>query len=175
MVDPTWKTTCPACGAKVDENQMGQVYGHKGVTGCPYSGTGSLQRQHIYPLKFDYRPVITATAAYMDDGLAATIRYGLESEKRPAAGEYISMRTADGDVFGIAKAGTVEDATLRHAFRQVRNSKARYSFDRSSDLKEAMNGYYDTDIDYDTEMTHILYRPHIPGVYRDKPPANDRL
>jgi hypothetical protein len=171
MVDPTWKENCPACGTKVDVNQLGQVYGHSGVNGCPYSGTSDLARQGIYPLKFDYRPVITAAAAYVDDCDGATIRYELEYD--PKIGEYISLRTADGDVFGIAEITNVFEGELREVFKLVKRAKARYTFSKSSDLKEAMNGYYGEEIDYDTRVVGLTYSPWIANCYKDGPAIKD--
>lgn len=173
MVDPTWTEQCPACGYDAQVNQLGQTYGHKGATGCPYSGTGPLVRQHIYPLKFDYFPVITAAAAYIENGNAATIRYDLE--QAPAAGEYISMRTADGDVFGIAKVHRDIRGTLSEVFTEVRKAKARYWYRRSSGLVEAMNGYYGEDIGPDTSVVGFIYEPHIPGCFKSGPPVFDRV
>lgn len=157
MVDPTWKTTCPACGDRVPKNQMGQIYGHQGMNGCPYSGNRGLLNQHIFPLKFDYFPVMTAVASYLGDQPAATIRYGLEEP--PAAGEFLSLRTADGDVFGYAKVHGTMRGTVYDAIRWVRDREAHYSHSGSEDLLDALNGYYDDEITPDTEVVGILYTP----------------
>lgn len=175
MVDPTTRTECPACGHAAPTNQMGQTYGHSGINGCPYAGTGPVERQLIYPLKFDYLPIITATAAYMDDGLAATIRFALDPERRPAAGEYISLRTVEDEVFGIARVEEDRIGTVKDVARDVWRSKARYPHDSGQQIVDVLNGYYEDDIDLDTEVFAILYAPHITDCYRKEPPALDRL
>lgn len=170
MVDPTHLTACPACGYRASANQLGQVYPHGGVTGCPYSGTGALRRQGVFPLKFATRPAITAAAAYIDGGTATTIRYDLDDEQRPEGGDYLSLRDVDADPFGIATVERTLDGPLNHVFTVVRDSPARHGINRSQHLVEAMNGYYDTvDIDYETTVTAVFYDPHITDCYRDEP------
>lgn len=173
MTDSTWKTACPACGAQVSTNQLGQKYAHRGVCGCPYSGNGPITRQGVYPLKFSPLQIITVTAAYMDDGLGAAVEYEPEYDIEPD--EFLSLRTMGDETFGIARVDAVHEGSVTEAFRIIRDSHARRNHDTSGELVEALDGHYEADLDHDSEVALYIYEPHIPSVYRDKPPVFDRL
>lgn len=173
MTDPTVASTCPACGIRASVNQMGQVYGHTARNGCPYAGTGPVERQGIYPLKFDYGPVITAAAAYIDDCNAATIRYGLDD--LPAGVTYLSLRTADGDPFGIARVKETHESVLNAVFHTIQRSKCRYGYENVDRCRDALNGYYDDEIELSSEVTGLIYTPWIANCFKHIFPPDDKI
>lgn len=171
MVDPTWKTECPACGYETDENQLGQLYGHRGVNGCPYSGNGRIQAAGVYPLKFDTDPMLTAAAAYVDDCDAATIRY--ECDIVPQH-DFISLRDTDDDPHGIGRIQEQITGPLIEVFGHVWNAEGvRYGHEEESSLLAALNGYYSDEIGHQTEVTAVIYTPWLRRTFTDRMPIED--
>lgn len=165
MVDPTWTETCPACGyERASVNQMGQMYGHAGVTGCPHSGSRfDPVRSGVYPLKYDVRPAITATLAYKEDGLAATIRYDWEYADHIEEGEFVSLRDRQGDPFGIGRVAVLHRGTTSDVLKSVWDGDARYPIGSSDELLSTLNHYYEDAITLSTEVLAVEYAPTITG------------
>lgn len=165
MVDPTWGKECPACGYSAQVNQMGQMYGHEGATGCPHQGSRfTPRRSGIYPLKFDTRPAITATLAHKEDWEAATIRYDWEHADLIVTGEHLSLRDGYGDPFGIGEVKGLARGPAREVLKKTWDSSARYPLGSGDELLAAMDRYYgEGTVTLDTEVLGIIYEPNVVG------------
>lgn len=162
MVDPTTTSPCPVCGYAADVNQLGQTYGHSGVNRCPYSGSLDPLRQDIYPLKFDVQPAVKAGVAYERGERAMTARYGFEHDLE--CGDHLSLRDTDGDPFGHAPVVAVEEVTLNEVRRTAAEYNAVYSLREMPTLLERMNGYYEVELDWGTDVEAIVFVPHLTGL-----------
>lgn len=152
-------TVCPACGLEVMTTLEGEVYSHADVIDCNYSGDAPITDMGIFPMKFEYRPLINLTAAYMAGEKAATIRYGDYSDL--TTGDRISIRTGNGDVVGVGTVEGVSVGNVASMYAYILETKVRYPIKDVDSLISRLNEYYDEEIRADTRVRCIVFTPSL--------------
>lgn len=110
-------------------------------------------------LKFDAEPRMNCVIAYLNDQLAATVRY--EDEKGIRRGDSLELATERGDVFGEAKVVVSIPCEVYEAILKIRDIGARYSVTNAENLISTLNSYYDEPIGLKTDVKVIIYEPDL--------------
>ena len=138
----------------------------------PRDGACNPMKEMQINLKFDYRPLMVAAAAYVDHCYAATIRYELEDVQAFNRGVHFGILTSGGDRVGTGRPVETVTGSVEEVFGHIRKSRdVRYGSKSTEETVESLGGYYDDEITKQTEVTGLVYTPRFEWMYTDHPPA----